>query len=86
MILTDLAQDFEDIGEFKEGLAWVRREGKEGYVDEEYRLIIPYKYDFCGTFRGGIAAVMKDDDVIYINKQGTELFKLPEFVKKRWEK
>lgn len=48
---------FEDAGQFSEGLAAVRINGKYGYVDPDGILAIDPKFDLAGQFNKGLAEV-----------------------------
>ena len=48
------------IGNFSEGLAWFRKDGKSGFVNEEAEEVIPCKYDDAHRFYEGLAGVKKD--------------------------
>jgi hypothetical protein len=43
--------------EYREGLARIRAQDKVGFVDQEYRLVIPPQYDAAFGFDGGSARV-----------------------------
>ena len=65
---------YEDIKPFKNGLAAVKINGKWGYVDHSFQLVIPNDYDDCGNFDNGWAYFMKVDSKGkhegYIDEQG----------------
>ncbi|MEL7525501.1 MAG: WG repeat-containing protein [Pseudomonadota bacterium] len=48
---------FQDVGEFREGLAAVRIDGKYGYIDRTGKMVIAPRYDLAGRFRNGLAEV-----------------------------
>lgn len=58
---------YSDIGNFSDGLAYVREENfvdgkwlpdrKYGYIDETGKLVIPYQYTWAGDFINGLAMV-----------------------------
>lgn len=47
-----------------------------GYMNESAEVIIEAQYDDAGDFKSGIAKVVKDGEVLYIDKTGKVLFKL----------
>ena len=42
--------DYDEIGLFKDGLAYVMKGGKYGYIDDSFHVFIPCKYTAVGTF------------------------------------
>ena len=54
-----LEAEYVDNGpdEYHEGLARVRAQDKVGFVDQEYRLVIPPQFDAAFGFDGGTARV-----------------------------
>jgi hypothetical protein len=63
-------------GEFHEGRASVRLDGKFGFVDEEGNEVIPLKYDGVGNFREGRAAVNLNRKWGFVDLQGNEVIPL----------
>lgn len=53
-----------------EGLAWVQKDGKYGFINKAGKIIVPLQYDDVGAFYEGLAWVYKDGEEFYINKQG----------------
>ncbi len=49
---------YDQISDFREGLAPVCKKGKWGYVNTHGELTIPCKFDKCGLFQEGLAAVV----------------------------
>lgn len=49
---------YESGGEFHEGLAAVRVDGKYGYIDKDGTVIVPFRYDAASDFQDGMARVM----------------------------
>ena len=47
---------------------------KIGYVDEQGNTVVDFLYDEGGAFLGGLAEVMRGDEVIYVNAFGHEVF------------
>jgi hypothetical protein len=50
---------YEQISDFREGLAPVCSNGKWGYVDTQGKLVIPCRFDKAGLFQEGLAAVVQ---------------------------
>ena len=65
---------YEDANVFREGLAPVKKDGKWGYIDKRFNVVIPYKYDYARCFNGKLAVVSNTDykrtTLSYINKNG----------------
>jgi hypothetical protein len=63
------------IGEFSEGLAAANRHGKQGFIDNRGRGVVPLKYDGCdcGSFSDGIGLVSLNDKFGYVDKNGVEV-------------
>jgi hypothetical protein len=64
------------IGPFSNGLAYVYKDGKSGYIDKTGALAIPLEFDSANTFGNGLAAVVKDDKYFYIDTTGKTAFQL----------
>ncbi len=60
-------------GDFKEGLAYIRKNGKYGVIDKTGKVVIPIIYDYVKDFNDGLAYVWKDDKQGYIDKNGNEV-------------
>ncbi|MGO5114119.1 WG repeat-containing protein [Candidatus Avoscillospira sp. LCP25S3_F1] len=56
---TLIEAQYEDAGQFNEGLAAVKADGKWGYIDETGETVIPFQYDKAYLFREGLALVGK---------------------------
>lgn len=59
---------------FHEGLAHVRKNGKDGVIDKNGKEVIPCIYDFIDSFSEGVAAAQKDGKWGYIDKAGKSTF------------
>ncbi len=53
-----------------EGLAWVQKDGKWGYINKTGKVVIPLQYDDAYSFYEGLAVVKKDGKYGFINKTG----------------
>lgn len=74
---TVIGSQYEYIGQFREGLAPVRLEGKAGYINSQGALVIPLKYYTTAEFYEGLGRVRLltnnvDDDMRqgFVNKRG----------------
>lgn len=54
-----LLSQYDDAGDFSEGLAWVKRNGKYGYVDITGKLVIDTLFTYASDFRSEYAYVAK---------------------------
>jgi hypothetical protein len=70
--------DFEEAGPFSDGMAWVIKDGKVGYIDKTGALKIPCIYGKGKDFSDGVTVVELLDYEILINKKGEEI--------RRWKK
>ncbi|WP_019672388.1 WG repeat-containing protein [Psychrobacter lutiphocae] len=52
----------DDVGNFSESMAWVKQEGRYGYIDESGQLAIPFTYSEAEGFEQGRAIVVYDDN------------------------
>ncbi len=69
------SQPFDSVYQFKEDLAAVKEFSKDktskwGFVNKEYEVVIPYKYDEVGSFNKGLAYFRISNIEGYINKNG----------------
>lgn len=60
-------------GEFHEGLACVKIDGKWGYIDNKGKVIIQPKYDSAGNFSEGLANIKIQEKWGYIDKTGNKV-------------
>ena len=65
--------DFDTIGNFINGKAKAKKDGKWGYVNEQGETMIPFEFDAIEEFVGGKAKAKKDNKWGYINEQGEAL-------------
>ena len=67
---------YTDVCSFFEGLAWVKLNGKYGYINKTGDEIIPLKYDGVGSFSEGLSMVSLDGKYGFIDKTGKEIIPL----------
>ncbi len=67
---------YDQISEFHEGLARVKLNGKDGYINKEGKEVIKPIYDFAVNFHKGLARVKLNGKWGYINKDGKIAIKL----------
>ena len=69
--------EYDEVSFFSEGLAWVKTDGKKGFINEVGKQIIPCDYNDVGYFSEGLAWVEKNTDKGYkkgfIDKTGIEV-------------
>jgi hypothetical protein len=69
-----IAPQFDQAGEFSEGMAAVQVEGKSdykyGYIDKTGRFAIPPQFDYACRFRGHLAAVSINRKWGFIDRMG----------------
>lgn len=68
-----ILRGISEIGHFSEGLAEVKKNGKSGYIDKNFRFVIPPKYDVAWTFSEGRAYVSRSGRGYYIDKSGRKV-------------
>ena len=64
---------YDFVDEYSEGLAWVRLNGKYGFIDKSGTLVIPCMYDYADSFHDGLAWVGLNGKDGFIDKSGTEV-------------
>lgn len=60
--------EYDDLGDYSEGLIWAEKDKKCGYIDIQNRVIIQFKYSMAYNFSEGLAAVGERDG--YYNAVG----------------
>ena len=60
---------FQFVGDFKEGFAKVKLNGKNNFINREGRLISSTWFDYCGDFKEGFAAVRLNGKYNFINRE-----------------
>ena len=64
---------YDFAGDFSEGFAEVKLNGKYGFIDKTGREVIPCKYDDAESFHEGFAAVKLNGKYGFIDKTGREV-------------
>lgn len=78
-----LAEEYEDTGDFGEGLVPVRIDDRWGYVDAEGRPVIPLGFAWAGTFSEGVAPARTDRVLCgYVDRAGA--FAIPARFRECW--
>lgn len=70
MVFEDTERKFSDLGSFREGLASAQVDGKWGFINREFEVVIEPIYDDVRDFVGGFAAVELRGKWGYIDKAG----------------
>ena len=66
----NLSLEVQNVGDFSEGLATVKKDGKWGYIDKSGNIVIDCIYDDAKSFSEGLAPVEKDGKYGFINTKG----------------
>ena len=53
-----------------EDRAWVKKDGKYGFIDKQGKLVIPIQYDNIGGFAEGLARVQQNGKYGFLDKSG----------------
>lgn len=61
-------------GEFNEGFAYARVNGRYGYIDKSGEYVIEPQFDYANSFKGGLAIVYENGQPYFINKSGHKEF------------
>jgi len=69
--------EYDDISEFKNDLAPVKRYGKWGFINRKNEMVVPFKYDkvsmsMFDTMYGEVAFVERDGEKFWIDENGNE--------------
>jgi hypothetical protein len=64
---------WDEAGEFIEGLAMVKENGKWGFIDTLGKKLIEIKYDVVSNFTKGAAMVKQGNDFFQVNKKGESI-------------
>ena len=64
--------EYEEVGDFSEGLAAVRKDGKWGYINLKNEVVIPFEFTNRGvsSFKNGVAKYYTDSGIGLINLKG----------------
>ena len=65
--------EFDDVRNFYEGFASVKKDGKWGYINTKGEQTIECKFDDACCFKEGLASVQKDGKCGYINTKGEQI-------------
>lgn len=61
---------YESVKAFSENMAFVKRDGKVGFINRKGEEVIQPVYDDAGMFLSGLVSVLKDGKVGVLNKKG----------------
>ena len=64
---------YDDVFNFREGLAVVKLKGKWGFIDKSGKVVVPLKYDNVWAFHEGLAGVKLKGKWGFIDKSGKEV-------------
>ena len=64
---------YDEAGDFNNGFAWVKSNGKYGFVDKTGQEVIPCIYEGAYDFSDGLAHVRKDSKSGFIDQTGQEV-------------
>lgn len=70
VVFDATAEGIAQLGDFSDGLAAFERDGKWGYLNDDFEVAIEPTYDEAMQFASGLAAVRVDDQWGFINKDG----------------
>lgn len=73
--------DYAPRGPYREGLAAISQNGKEGYIDKKGETVIPPQFDYADIFKNGLANIQVAGKWGTINKKG-EMVIPPQFDEK----
>ena len=69
---------YRSVGEFSDGLAEVKLNGKWGFVDQQGKEVVPPKYVGVWSFSDGLAEVQLNGKIGYVDKEGHEYWDMTE--------
>ncbi|TYR38409.1 WG repeat-containing protein [Sphingobacterium phlebotomi] len=64
---------YDRIGPLYEDRAWVVNDGKGGFLDSSFQVIIPIEYDYIEDYALGFTRVEKDGEFFYIDINGKRI-------------
>ena len=56
-MIHEFSDDVLTVGKFSDGLAWINKEWKFGFINESFQEVIPFNYQYAGDFEDGFAIV-----------------------------
>ena len=65
---------YDNAGKFSEGLAYIEKNFKYGFINKDNQIVIEPKYDYTLSFKKGLALVWERGKAKYINKQGNVIW------------
>lgn len=68
--VSKLGDEYTDFGPVSEGLVWVKKDGKYGFIDTTGKVVIALQYDDVWSFSEGLAGVQKNGKWGFIDKTG----------------
>lgn len=71
--LAAVVVECDEVRNFHDGLAAIRKDNKWGYLDKEGKLVISYTFDEANDFCEGYAILQKGDKWGFIDKTGKEV-------------
>jgi len=74
-IKKSLQHKFDLVGVFSEGLAYVKKDDKFGFINEDGNVVIQLQFDHVNNFSSGKAYVWNQKRGYYIDKNGVEIRK-----------
>ena len=66
---TEAVHQYDELNQFSEGLAAVKKDDKFGYIDTKGELVVPCQYQYAGQFKEGLACVV-NDNISFIDAKG----------------
>lgn len=73
------SDDFENFRDFQEGLAAVKKDGKWGFINKAWDIVVEPEFEMVADFSEGLARVIVNGRVGFINRKGDIAIK-PTFV------
>lgn len=71
-----IAPTYTNAASFSEGLAAVQKDYKSwGFINKKGEWVIEPRFDRIGTFKDGLAMMELGNDIVYINNEGSILFR-----------
>lgn len=70
---TEAVHKYDELYPFSEGLAAVKKNEKFGFINTKGELVIPCQYQYAGSFKEGLACVVKDEEdnnISFIDAKG----------------